>query len=106
MFGDLGKIMKLAGEMKKKMPELKEKLATTNYTAQAGGGVVVASVNGRMQLTDIKLSEELLEDGELSLDVLEDLIKSAISAAQAEAAEAAEAAMKELTGGMDLPGLM
>ncbi|MBN1555204.1 MAG: YbaB/EbfC family nucleoid-associated protein [Phycisphaerae bacterium] len=105
MFGDLGKIMKLAGEMKRKMPEMKQRLAAAEYTAQVGGGVVQATVSGKMQLTDLKLSEQLLADGDLSLEMLEDLIKAAISSAQAQAAQAAEEAMKELTGGMDLPGL-
>jgi DNA-binding YbaB/EbfC family protein len=105
MFGDLGKIMKLAGEMKKKMPEMRERLAAAEFTAEAGGGVVQATVNGKMQLTNLKLSEQLLADGDLSLDMLEDLIKAALSSAQAQAAQATEQAMKELTGGMDLPGL-
>jgi len=105
MFGDLGKIMKLAGEMKRKMPEMRERLAASEYTAQAGGGMVQAVVNGKMQLTDLNLSEQLLADGDLSLEMLEDLVKAAVSSAQAQAAQAAEEAMKELTGGVDLPGL-
>lgn len=105
MFGDLGKIMKIAGEMKRKMPEMKERLASTDYSAEVGGGMVKATVNGRLQLTDLKLSEQLLADGDLSLEMLEDLVKAAVSAAQAQAAQAAEEAMKELTGGMDIPGL-
>ena len=105
MFGDIGKIMKIAGEMKKKMPELKEKLAATNYTAQAGDGMVSATVNGKLQLTDLKLSPRLTEEGSLDLEMLEDLVKAAVSAAQAEASQAAQEAMKELTGGMDLPGM-
>jgi DNA-binding YbaB/EbfC family protein len=105
MFGDLGKILKMAGEMKRRLPEMKERLAGVEYTAQAGGGVVQATVNGKMQLVGLKLSEKLMENGDLSLDMLEDLIKAAVSAAQAQAAQAAEEAMKELTGGMDLPGL-
>ena len=105
MFGDIGKIMKLAGEMKRKMPEMKAKLAASQYTADAGGGMVSATVNGKMQLSDLKLSQQLLEDGGLSLDMLEDMVKAAVSAAQAKAAEAAEEAMKEMTGGMELPGM-
>ena len=105
MFGDLGKIMKLAGEMKRRMPEMRERLAAAEFSAHAGGGAVQAVVNGKMQLTGLKLSEELLNDGDLSLEMLEDLIKAAVSAAQAQAAQAGEQAMKELTGGMDLPGL-
>lgn len=105
MFGDLGKMMKIVGDMKQKMPEMKEKLAATSYTAQAGGDLVTATVNGKLQLTDLKLSPQLIEDCPPDLDMLEDLIKAAVSAAQADAAQAAKEAMKELTGGMDLPGM-
>lgn len=103
MFGDIGKIMKLAGEMKQKMPAMKDKLANTEYTAQAGG-VVTATVNGRMQIVDITFDEQLGQ-GPADLPMLEDLVKAAVSAAQQQAALAAEQAMKELTGGMDIPGL-
>lgn len=105
MFGDLGKILKLAGEMKRRLPELKERLAASLYTAEAGGGAVRATVNGRLQLTDLKFSESLRADGSLSLDVLEDLVRAAVASAQAQALRAAEDAMKELTGGVDIAGL-
>ena len=105
MFGDLGKIIKLVGDVKTKLPEMREKLADSQYTAVAGGEMVTATVNGKMQLVDLKLSEHLLEDENVSLDMLEDLIKTAVSAAQSQAAQAVKEAVKELTGGMDLPGL-
>ena len=105
MFGDLGKIIKLVGEVKTKLPEMREKLGDSQYTAKAGGEMVTATVNGKMQLIDLKLSEHLLEDENVSLDMLEDLIKAAVSAAQSQAAQAVKNAVKELTGGMDLPGL-
>jgi len=104
MFGDLGKIMKIAGQMKMKMPEVQARLEASEYTAEAGG-VVRATVNGKLAVTDIKIDPKAA--GELSDDVemLEDLIKAAVAAAQRKAAEAAAEAMKELTGGMDIPGL-
>jgi len=105
MFGNMGKLMKLAGEMKTKLPEMKAKLAASEYQADAGGGMVKAKVNGKMQVVDINISPELLNDEGLSVDMLEDLIRAAISAAQAQAAKAAEEAMMELTGGMELPGM-
>jgi len=37
--------------------------------------------------------------------VLEDLIKAAVHEAQEQAADAAKEAMKELTGGAEIPGL-
>lgn len=103
MFGDIGKLMKMASEMKKKMPEMQAKLSGTEYTADAGGGAVSATVNGKMMLTDLKISPSALGDGAMDAQMLEDLVKAAVSAAQAKAADAAQVAMKELTGGIELP---
>lgn len=105
MFGNIGKMMKIAGEMKRKMPEMQAALAAAEYTAQAGGGAVTATVNGKMQLVDLKIDPEVLRDGELDTAMVEDLIKASVAAAQTKAAEAGAEAMRELTGGMDIPGL-
>ena len=108
MFGNIGKMMKLAAEMRTKLPELQQQLADSMYDAQSGGGAVSATVNGKMQLMDIAFADGVLNDPELAGDgaMLADLIKAAVSAAQEKAAEAAKEAMAELTGGMDssLPG--
>lgn len=103
MFGDIGKMLKLVGEIKTKLPEMKEKLAAAEFSAEAGGGVVRATVNGQMVLLDIKIDKELLGDGDV--EMLEDLVKAGVAAAQEKAAVAAAQAMKELTRGMDIPGL-
>jgi len=107
MFGNLGKMMKLAGELKAKLPEMQEKLGKAEYTAGAGGGAVSATVNGKMTLVGLKISKELLADPEVARDpeMLSDLVKAAVSAAQEKAAAAARQAMTELTGGMEIPGL-
>lgn len=101
MFGNIGKMMKLASELKTKMPEMQEKLAASEYTSDAGGGAVSATVSGKMQLVDVKIAAEVFTDGDA--EMLADLVKAAVSAAQQKAAEAAAAAMAELTGDMDLP---
>lgn len=103
MFGDIGKIMKMASEFKTRMPEVQQQLENSAFTAEAGGGVVSATVNGKMSLLDVKIDKSAIEDGDV--EMLEDLIKAAISAAQAKAAEAAKAAMEEITGGMSIGGL-
>jgi len=102
MFGDLGKMMKLAGEMKRRLPELQEKLAKAEYTAQAGGGAVSATVNGKLALVALRIDPKILADADAQL--LADRVKAAVSAAQDQATQAAAEAMRELTGGMDLPG--
>ncbi|MDY6912836.1 MAG: YbaB/EbfC family nucleoid-associated protein [Planctomycetota bacterium] len=101
MFGNLGKIMKVAGEMKAMQAELAE----SEYSAEAGGGAVAATVNGKMALVDVKIDSKMLSDGEPDAEMLADLVKAAITAAQEKAAAAAAEAVKELTGGMNIPGL-
>lgn len=102
MFGDLGKMVKMLGQLKTRLPEMQAKLESTRYTAEAGGGAVSATVNGRLGLIDIKISPEAAGE-EMKVDLIEDLVKAAVSAAQAKAAKAAKKALSDLTGGMELP---
>jgi len=103
MFGNLGKMLKAAGEIKRRMPEMQQRLASSQFQAEAGGGAVRAAVSGKMALVDLRLAPELLAEGDP--ERLAELIKEAVAAAQEKAAAAAAEMMKELTGGMELPGL-
>ncbi len=103
MFGDLGKIMKMARDVKEKMPAMRAELEARQFTAAAGGGAVHATVDGKGALTDLAISDEAVADGDAAM--LADLVKAAVAAAQAQAQQAAADMMKELTGGADLPGM-
>jgi len=105
MFGNLGRMMKIAGEMRKKMPEVQQRIAESKFTAQAGGGVVTATVDGKLGLVDLTILPDVLGDPDMSAEMLADLVKAAVGAAQEQARLAAAEAMKELTGGMSIPGL-
>jgi hypothetical protein len=104
MFGDLGKIMKIAGQVRTRMPEIQAKLAESHYVGEAGGAVK-ATVNGKLELVDLAIDRGIL--AELAADAarLEDLVKAAVSSAQEAAKAAAAEAVRELTGGMHIPGL-
>ena len=105
MFGDLGKMMRIAADMKRRMPEMQAKLEASEFSADAGGGAVRATVNGKGRLTDVKIAASLLAEAGTDAAMLEDLIKAAVSGAQRQAAEAAVQAMQDLTGGMSIPGM-
>jgi len=105
MFGNMGKMMKLVSEMKTKLPEMQEALAKAEHTGDAGGGVVSATVNGKMQIVDLTIDPDVLNDETVDAEMLADLIKAAVSSAQQAAAVAAQEAMQELTGGMEIPGM-
>ena len=104
MLGNFGKMMKMAAEMKTRLPEMQQRLAESEYTAESGGGAVSATVSGKMPLTELKIAPDVLDDEAMDAEMLADVIKAAVSAAQDKAAAAAQEAMKELTGGMELPG--
>jgi len=105
MFGDMAKLMKIAGELRTKLPQMQEAIAKAKFSADAGGGAVSATVSGRGVLLDLKVSPEALADCDGQPELLADLVRAAVRSAQEKAAGAAKDAMKELTGGVEIPGL-
>ena len=109
MFGDIGKMLRMAGRLKAKLPQIREKIENSQFTGESGHGQVAAVVNGKLGLVSLRIAPELVADlteqGRLDVDLLSDLIKVAIAAAQQKAADAMQQAMLEVTGGMKLPGL-
>ncbi len=104
MLGGLGNIaglLKTAKDFQGNLAKLQEELATRRYEAEAGGGMVRATVDGKSVLVDIRIDPKALADGEL----LEELVKSAVCAATAKSQEAMKGEMASLTGGLNLPGL-
>lgn len=104
MFGGLGNltgILKSAKELQGNLAKMQEQLAAMRFEALAGGGMVRAVVDGRGTLVDLKIEPQAVADVEL----LEDLIKSAVSSAAGKSQEAMKQQMASLTGGLNIPGL-
>lgn len=104
MFGGLGNIadmLKNAKQMQGNLVKLQEEMAAKRFEGVAGGEMVKATVDGKSMLVDLKIDPKAVEDVEL----LEDLVKSAICAATTKSQEAMKEQMSSLAGGMDLGGL-
>ena len=101
--GDLANMMKQAREVQGKFKAMQEEIANARYEAQSGGGAVTAIVNGKLELLDLKIAADTVKSGDV--EMLEDLIKSAIAAAQRKSADAAQQELAKLTGGLSLPGM-
>ncbi len=104
MLGGLGNItglFKQAKEIQERLAGIQRELAAHRYNGEAGGGAVVATVNGRGTLTDIRIKPEAAGD----IELLEEMIKGAVSVATTKAQEASKAELAQLTGGLNLPGL-
>jgi DNA-binding YbaB/EbfC family protein len=97
-------MMQQAQKLQQQLLKAQEELATLNVEASSGGGAVTVVMNGQMQIQSVKISKDVINPEEV--EMLEDLVLSAVKEAQAKAQEAAAKKMGALTGGMKIPGLM
>ena len=99
--GDLGSLMTKAREMQEKFQSLQAELAKKTITADAAGGMVQATVNGKLELVKLRIDKTKVDVNDT--EMLEDVIVAAVSAAQARAAEQMKAEMSKAAGEMGLP---
>ena len=112
MFKELSQIaglMKQLPKIKEEMENLQQRLAKISAEGDAGGGMVKATVNGKMEVLSCALSDEALKGNDK--EMLEDLIRAAINQALEKVRrQVAEETAKVATGfglppGFNLPGL-
>jgi nucleoid-associated protein EbfC len=100
---NLGGLMKQAQKLQSKMAEMQEELGKRTVSAQAGGGMVEATVNGRQELVSLRIDPEVANPDDL--EMLQDLILAAINEALNRSREMMAQEMSKLTGGLQIPGL-
>ncbi len=96
--------MKMIQQMQNKMAKIQEELEDTSVQGTAGGGVVTATANGQRALLSVKIDPSAVDPEDV--EMLEDLILTAVQDAMEKATALAEDKMGALTGGMKIPGLM
>jgi DNA-binding YbaB/EbfC family protein len=102
--GSLPGLMAKAREMQEKMKAMQEELARKQVSADAGGGMVEATVNGRMELVKLRIDKDRVAKIDPSdTEMLEDVIVAAVNAAQSKAAEMMREEMQKAAADMGLP---
>jgi DNA-binding YbaB/EbfC family protein len=101
-------MMKMLGKMKEvqaKLKEAQDNLDQVTASAEAGGGMVKATVNGKKRVVSLELEPELINPADQ--DMLKDLIIAAINKAMEEVDGKAKEALKNSTEGLlpNIPGL-
>ena len=99
--GNLRDLMGKAQEMQQNMQRMQEEMARKQISADAGGGMVTATVNGRLEIVSVKIDKSRVDVNDT--EMLEDLIVAAIRAAQTKSAAEMQAEMSKMTAGMGLP---
>jgi nucleoid-associated protein EbfC len=101
--GNLADLMRNAGKIRESVEKATEALGQLEVEGTAGGGVVVAKVNGKMELLSVRIDPKLLADGDTEL--LEDLVTAAVNQGLSKARESAAQSISSLAGGLPIPGL-
>ena len=94
-------MIKQAQKMQQDMQKMQEELENKEYTAQAGGGVVSATVSGKHELKSLAIDPEAVDPEDV--EMLQDVNVAAVSEAMRRASSDAAASMGQLTGGLNLP---
>ena len=100
---NMNQMLKQAQQMQTKMASLQKELESREFEASSGGGMVKAKVNGKQELLEIKIDKECVDPNDV--DMLEELVLTAVNTAVKESSETVEKAMSKVTGGLKIPGL-
>jgi len=100
---NIAKMMSAAASAQKKMAQIQEDLAMLEVEASSGGGKVTVKVTGDGEIRSIRIAPEVVSAGDVEL--LEDLVLSAIRQATGDAKKLAADEMGKLTAGLGIPGL-
>lgn len=101
--GNINNLMKQAQAMQKQMEEMQKEVEAAEFEASVGGGAISVRVNGKKEVLGINIKPEVVDPDDV--EMLEDLVLSAVNEALKKAEEASSNQMGKLTGGLNIPGL-
>lgn len=108
---DIMKMMKQAQNLQQKLKDTQDELANVEITGESAGGAVKVVCDGQGKFKSIKLKAEAINPenpesiDEDTIEMLEDVITTAILQASKKATDQMEEKMKSITGGLNIPGL-
>lgn len=96
-------MIRQAQKMQDEISALQEEIEARDFTATAGGGAVTITMTGKKTIKSLEIKPEVVDPEDI--EMLQDLIVSAINEAVNQVEETTETEMSKITGGVSLPGL-
>ena len=98
---NLAGLMKQASQMQSKMAEMQARLESMEVEGVSGAGMVSVKMNGKSELKRVRIDPKLADPAEM--ETIEDLIVAAHADAKRKLEALTSEAMKDVTGGLELP---
>lgn len=104
MPGNQMNMMRQAQKMQQDFMKMQQELESTEFEFTSGGGAVKATIVGTRQFTKLEIDPEAIDPEDV--EMLQDLILTAVNGALKKADDKTSEAMAKLQGGMGgFPGL-
>ena len=100
---NMNAMIRQAQKMQDEISALQEEIEARDITATAGGGAVTITMTGKKTIKSLEIKPEVVDPEDI--EMLQDLIVSAINEAVNQVEETTETEMSKITGGVSLPGL-
>jgi nucleoid-associated protein EbfC len=91
-------------QLQTRLAKAQEELANMTIEVSSGGGAVKVTVDGQQKIKSIKITKDVVNPEDV--EMLEDLVLTAVTEAITKSQEAASKQLGGLTGGFKIPGLM
>ena len=100
---DMNAMIRQAQKMQDKITELQEDIEARDFTASVGGGAVEVVVTGKKNIKSLTIKPEAVDPEDV--EMLQDLVVSAVNEALRQADDAMSSRMNSFTSGLNIPGL-
>ncbi len=101
--GNMNNMIRQAKKMQEEMEKAQEALTQKELEASVGGGAVSVKVNGKKEVLSNNIRPDAVDPDDV--EMLQDLLVTAVNEALRKADEAAASSLSGITGGMSIPGL-
>ncbi|MBO4219365.1 MAG: YbaB/EbfC family nucleoid-associated protein [Clostridia bacterium] len=102
--GNMNSMIRQAQKMQEDMQNLQAELDEREYEVSAGGGAVTVKINGKREILDMTISEEIVDPDDI--ETLADILVAAVNEAIKKVDSVNAEEMGKITGGLGIPGLM
>ena len=101
--GNVQSMLKQAQKMQAEMTRVQAEMEEKEHTVSVGGGAVEVTMTGKKELKVLNIKPEVVDPEDI--EMLQDLVISAVNEVIREIDEESAREMEKLSGGMNIPGL-